>query len=62
MGHTLRSSGSLHLEASRVRVFQSDLKTGRCAVRMVHVTSSRRLCRVEAEDRRIDATDYIEPF
>jgi hypothetical protein len=28
-GHTLRSSGLLRLEASRARVFQSGLKTGR---------------------------------
>jgi hypothetical protein len=27
-GHTSRSGGLLHLEASRVRVFQSGLKTG----------------------------------
>jgi hypothetical protein len=29
MGHTSRSSGLLHLKASRARVFQSALKTGR---------------------------------
>jgi hypothetical protein len=29
VGHTLRSSGLLGLEASLARVFQSDLKTGR---------------------------------
>jgi hypothetical protein len=28
MGHTLRSSDLLHVEARRVRVFQSGLKTG----------------------------------
>jgi hypothetical protein len=28
VGHALRSSGLLHVEASRARVFQSDLKTG----------------------------------
>jgi hypothetical protein len=27
-GHTSRSSGLLHMEASLARVFQSDLKTG----------------------------------
>jgi hypothetical protein len=31
VGHTLRSSGLLHVEASLVRVFQSGLKTGGCA-------------------------------
>jgi hypothetical protein len=29
MGHASRSSGLLHVEASRARVFQSGLKTGR---------------------------------
>jgi hypothetical protein len=28
MGHTSRSSGLLHVEASLARVYQSDLKTG----------------------------------
>jgi hypothetical protein len=28
MGHALRSSGLLHMKASRVRIFQSGLKTG----------------------------------
>jgi hypothetical protein len=31
VGHVSRSGGLLHLEASRVRVSQSDLKTGRDA-------------------------------
>jgi hypothetical protein len=30
VGHASRSSGLLHVEASRARVFQSDLKTGGC--------------------------------
>jgi hypothetical protein len=29
-GHTLRSGGLLHVEASLTRVSQSGLKTGRC--------------------------------
>jgi hypothetical protein len=32
VGHTSRSSGLLHVEASMTRVFQSDLKTGRGAM------------------------------
>jgi hypothetical protein len=28
VGHTSKSSGLLHVEASRTRVFQSDLKDG----------------------------------
>jgi hypothetical protein len=43
VGHTLRSSGLLRLEASWVRVFQSGLKTGGDATQMVHVTLSRML-------------------
>jgi hypothetical protein len=43
VGHASRSSGLLHVEASRAMVSQSDLKTGGGAVRMVHVASSRRL-------------------
>jgi hypothetical protein len=43
VGHTLRSSGLLRLEASWVRVFQSGLKTGGDAAQMVHVTLSRML-------------------
>jgi hypothetical protein len=31
VGHTLRSSGLLHVEASLARIFQSGLKTGRDA-------------------------------
>jgi hypothetical protein len=43
MGHVSRSSGLLRVEASQARVSQSGLKTGGCAVRMVHVASSWRL-------------------
>jgi hypothetical protein len=32
VGHTSRSSGLLHVEASMTRVFQSGLKTGRGAM------------------------------
>jgi hypothetical protein len=35
--HASRSSGLLHVEASRARVFQSGLKTGGGAARMVQV-------------------------
>jgi hypothetical protein len=41
-GHTSRSSGLLRLELSWGRVFQSGLKTGGGAARMVHVASTRR--------------------
>jgi hypothetical protein len=32
VGHALRSSGLLYVEASLVRIFQSDLKTGGCTI------------------------------
>jgi hypothetical protein len=60
--HMSRSSGLLHLEASQARVFQSVLKTGGGAVRMVHVASSRRSYEIEAEDERVDAIGYIRLF
>jgi hypothetical protein len=43
VGHASRSSGLLHLEASRVRIFQSGLETGGGTTQMVHVASSQRL-------------------
>jgi hypothetical protein len=61
-GHVSRSSGLLRVKASQVRVFQYNLKTGGSATQMVHVTSSWRLCPVEAEDGRIDATDCVGSF
>jgi hypothetical protein len=61
-GHASRFSGLLHVKVSQARVFQSGLKNGGGTTRMVHVTSSRRLRRVQAEDRRIDATDCVRPF
>jgi hypothetical protein len=53
-GHTSRSSGLLQLEASQTKVFQSDLKTGGCVTRILHVALSRRLRRVKAKDTRFD--------
>jgi hypothetical protein len=61
-GHASRSSGLLHVEASRARVFHSGLKTGGGAAWMVHVASPRRLHRVEAKDRWVDATGCVGPF
>jgi hypothetical protein len=40
VAHMSRSSGLLHLEASRARVFQCDLKTGGGAAWMMYVASS----------------------
>jgi hypothetical protein len=59
MEHTSRSSGLLRLKVSRARVSQSSLKTGRGAVRMVHVTSSWRSHGDKVEDGWIDMTGCI---
>jgi hypothetical protein len=61
VGHALRSSGLLRLEASWARVFQSRLKTGSAAP-MVHMASLRRLHGDEAEDRQVNATGCIGLF
>jgi hypothetical protein len=61
-GHASRSSGSFHLDASRVMISQSGLKTGGGTEQMVHVTSSRRSRGDEAEDGQVDTTGYIRLF
>jgi hypothetical protein len=62
VGHTLRSSSLLWLEASRARVSRSGLKTGEGAVRMMHVASSRRSHGDEAEDGWVDMTRCVGPL
>jgi hypothetical protein len=62
MGHVSRSSGLLHLEASRARVSRSGLKTGGGVMWMVHVASLQRLRRVEVEYVWVDATACIGPL
>jgi hypothetical protein len=61
VGHTLRSSGLLHLEASRARVSQSGLKADE-GTWMVHVASSWRSHRDEAEDGRVVTMGCIRPY
>jgi hypothetical protein len=61
-GHASQSSGLFCQEASRARVSQSGLKPGRGAAWMMYVTSSWRLGRVEAENRRVDVMGYIGPL
>jgi hypothetical protein len=61
-GHTSRSSGLLRLEASRVRVSQSGIKTSGGAAQIVHVASSRRSRGDEAKDGWVDVTGSIGPF
>jgi hypothetical protein len=60
--HASRSSGLLRLKASRARISQSSLKTGRGAARMVHVASSQRSCGDEVKDGPVDATGCIRLF
>jgi hypothetical protein len=62
VGHTLKSSGLLHLEASLARVSQSSLKTSGGVTQMVHVASLWRSCGDEAKDGRVDETGYIRLF
>jgi hypothetical protein len=62
VGNASRSNGLFCLEASQARVSQSGLKTGGGVTWMVHVESSQRSRGVEAEDGRVDATDYIGFF
>jgi hypothetical protein len=61
-GHASRSSGLLHLEASRARVSQSGLKIGRGVTRMVHMASSWRSRGDEAKDRQVNAMGCIGLF
>jgi hypothetical protein len=60
--HASRSRDLLHVEVSQARFYQSGLKTGGGAARMVHVASLLRLHRVETEDGWVDATGYVRPF
>jgi hypothetical protein len=62
VGHTSRSSGLLHLKASRARVSQSSLKIRRGAVRMMYMASSWRPRGDEAKDGWVDATGCIRLF
>jgi hypothetical protein len=62
VGHASRSSGLLHVKASRGKIFQSGLKTSGVAARMVHVASSWRLRRGQVEDRRFDAMSCVRPY
>jgi hypothetical protein len=61
-GHTSRSIGLLHIEASQARVSQSSLKTGGGTTQMVDVASSQRSRGDEAEDGWVDAMGCIRLF
>jgi hypothetical protein len=62
VGHASRSSGLLRLEASRARVSQSGLKTGKGTVWMVHVASSWRSRGDETEDGQVVVMGCIRLF
>jgi hypothetical protein len=62
MGHASRSSGLLHLEASRARVFQSSLRTSGGVTQMMHMASLRRSHGDEAEDDHVGVTGCIRLF
>jgi hypothetical protein len=57
-----RSSSLLHRESSRTRVFQFTLKLAEERRQLVHVASSRKSHRDEAEDGWVNATGCIRLF
>jgi hypothetical protein len=59
VGHASRSSGLLRVEASQTRVSQFASKLAEPRRRVMHVVSSWRLRRDEAEDGRVDAMGYV---
>jgi hypothetical protein len=59
--HASRSSGLLHVEASRAWVSLSGSKTGGGVAWMVHMATSRRLRRDQVEDGRVDVMGHIGP-
>jgi hypothetical protein len=61
-GHTSRSSGLFHLEASWARVCQFASKLADERRQVVHMASSQRPRKDEAEDGRVDAMDCIGLF
>jgi hypothetical protein len=61
VGHALRFSGLLHVEASLTRVFQSGLKTGGGATTGGAVAASWRLHRRQVEDERVNAIGCVGP-
>jgi hypothetical protein len=59
-GYASRSSGLFHVEVSWAKFSQSGLKTVEGATWMMHVASSRRLRRDQAEDECVGVMDCIE--
>jgi hypothetical protein len=61
VGHALRSSGFLRVEASRTRVFQFVSKLTEARRWVVHVAPSHRSCE-EVKDGWVDAMDCVGPY
>jgi hypothetical protein len=61
VGHVLRFSGLLHVEASQVMLSYSGLKTDGGAAWMVHVTLLQRLRRYQVENGWVDVTGCVRP-
>jgi hypothetical protein len=61
VGHALRSSNLLHVEANLARVSQSGLKTAEARRQVLHVTPSRRLHRRQVKDEQVDAMGCVGP-
>jgi hypothetical protein len=61
VGQALRSSGLLRVEVSQASVFQLSSKLTKAQQRVVHMTASWRLRRVEAEDGWVDMMGYVRP-
>jgi hypothetical protein len=61
VGHTSRSSGLLHVEASQTRVSKFASKLAEARWRMVHVAPLWGSREDQVEDGRVDATGYIGP-
>jgi hypothetical protein len=60
-GNALRSAGLLRLKESRVRIFQSGLKTTEARWRVVHVAPLWRLRQDQVEDGHVDAMGCVGP-
>jgi hypothetical protein len=62
MRHASRSGGLFTWKQITLGFLSFALRLAEARLRVVHVASLRRLCREEAEDRRVDATGCVGPF
>jgi riboflavin synthase alpha subunit len=61
VGHVLRFSGLLGVEARLDRVSQSDIKTGESATTGGACVTIAEVGRRQVEDERVDAMGYVRP-